>query len=154
MKTRTIALTIVTCFVGLTLCFAESPMMGTWKLNEAKSKFSPGASKSITVAYEADGDNMKCTIDGVDGTGKPYHNVWVGKFDGKDYPVTGDSEGNTRAVKKINSHTFGATNKKDGKVTTSGRIVIAADGKTRTLTLHGTDAMGKKTSETAVYDKQ
>jgi hypothetical protein len=47
-----------------------------------------------------------------------------------------------------------AMNKKDGKVTTSGHIVIAADGKTRTLTLSGTDSMGKKTSSTAVYDKQ
>jgi hypothetical protein len=156
MKTRTIALTVVTCFVALTLSFAaENPMMGTWKLNEAKSKFSPGASKSVAVVYEADGDNMKCTIDGVDGKGKPYHNVWVGKLDGKDYPVTGDTEtGNTRAIKKINDHKMEASNKKDGKVTTSGSIVIAADGKTRTLNLTGTDSAGKKTSSTAVYDKQ
>ncbi len=154
MRTRTLALTVVACFFSLTLCFAENPMMGTWKLNEAKSKFSPDASKSVTVVYEADGDNTKCTIDGVDGKGKPYHNVWVGKFDGKDYPVTGDAEGNTRAIKKINDHKMEATNKKDGKVTTSGQIVIAPDGKTRTLKLTGTDAMGKKTTSTAVYDKQ
>ena len=153
MKTRNIALTILMCFAGLTLCFA-SPMMGTWKLNEAKSKFSPGASKSVTVVYEADGDNLKCTIDGVDGQGKPYHNVWTGKLDGKDYPVIGDSEGNTRSLKKINDHTFEATNKKDGKVTTSGRIVIAADGKTRTVTLDSSDSTGKKTHSEAVYDKQ
>ncbi len=155
MKTRTIALTIVTCFVGLTLCFAENPMMGTWKLNEAKSKFSPGASKSMTVVYEADGDNMKCTIDGVDGKGKPFHNEWVGKFDGKDYPVTGDTAtGDTRSAKKINDHTVAIGLKKDGKVVATGRIVIAADGKTRTVTLSGTDAMGKKTHSSAVYDKQ
>ncbi len=155
MKTRTIALTIVTCFVGLTLCFAENPMMGTWKLNEAKSKFSPGASRSMTVVYEADGDNLKCTIDGVDGKGKPFHNVWVGKFDGKDYPVTGDTvTGDTRSAKKINDHTVAISLKKDGKVTATGRIVIAADGKSRTVTLSGTDSMGKKTHSSAVYDKQ
>jgi len=78
----------------------------------------------------------------------------VAKFDGKDYPVTGDSEGNTRSLKKIDDHTFKATNKKDGKVTTSGRIVIAADGKTRTVILDGTDSTGKKTHSEAVYDKQ
>jgi len=154
MKARTIVLTVVTCFVGLTLCFAGSPMMGTWKLNEAKSKFSPGSSKSVTVVYEAAGDDMKCTIDGVDGQGKPFHNVWTGKFDGKDYPVTGDSEGNTRSLKKINDHTYEAANKKDGKVVTSGRIVIAADGKARTVTLDGTDSAGKKTHSKAVYDRQ
>jgi len=153
MKSRSIVLTCVTCLVGLTLSFA-SPMMGTWKLNEAKSKFSPGSSKSVTVVYEAAGDNVKCTIDGVDGQGKPYHNVWTGKFDGKDYRVTGDSEGNTRAIKKINDHTMEATNKKGGKVVSSGEIVVAADGKSRTVTLSGTDSMGKKTESTAVYDKQ
>ena len=153
MKTRNIALTIATFFIGVTMCFA-SPMMGTWKLNDAKSKFGPGASKSVTVVYEAAGDDLKCTIDGVDGQGKPYHNVWTGKFDGKDYPVTGDAEGNTRSLKKIDDRTFAAVNKKDGKVTTSGRIVIAADGKTRTVTLDGIDATGKKTHSEAVYDKQ
>ena len=66
MKARTIVLTLLTCFFSLTLCVA-SPMMGTWKLNEAKSKFSSGASKSVTVVYEPAGDNVKCTIDGIDG---------------------------------------------------------------------------------------
>ena len=55
---------------ALTLCFAR-PMMGTWKLNEAKSKFARWRAKSMTVVYEAGGDNLKCTIDGVDGKVKP-----------------------------------------------------------------------------------
>jgi hypothetical protein len=154
MKTRTLVLTLVVCLSGLALCFAESPMMGTWKLNEAKSKFGPGAPKSTTVVYEAAGDDMKCTIDGVDGQGKPTHNEWTGKFDGKDYPVTGDPTISTRSVKQVNEHTMEVANKKDGKVTASGRIVIAADGKSRTVTLTGTDSMGKKMHSTAVYDKQ
>jgi len=153
MKARTIVLTLLTCFFSLALCVA-SPMMGTWKLNEAKSKFGPGASKSVKVVYEAAGDKVKCTIDGVDGQGKPTHNEWVGKFDGKDYPVTGDPNFNSRSLKMVNDHSFEAANKKDGKVVSSGRIVIAPDGKSRTLTLHGADAMGKKTESTAVYDKQ
>jgi len=154
MRRRTIALTIAMCLASLTLCFA-SPMMGTWKLNEAKSKFSPGAGKSVTVVYETAGDDVKCTIDGVDGQGKPTHSEWTGKFDGKDYPVTGDSEGRTtRAVKKINDHSMDVVGKKDGKVILSGKIAIAADGKTRTVSLTSTDAAGKKTQSTAVYDKQ
>jgi len=153
MKARTIVLTLLTCFFSLTLCVA-SPMMGTWKLNEAKSKFSSGASKSVTVVYEPAGDNVKCTIDGIDGQGKPTHNAWVGKFDGKDYPVTGDPNISSRSLKMVNDHTFEAANKKDGKVVSSGRIVIAPDGKSRTIRLHGTDSMGKKTESTAVYDKQ
>jgi hypothetical protein len=45
-------------------------------------------------------------------------------------------------------------NKKDGKVVTSGRIVVSADGKSRTLRTTGTDSAGKKFTSTAVYDKQ
>ena len=90
MKTRTVMLTLVMCFVGLTLCFAENPMIGTWKLNEAKSQLSSGSEKNSTVVYEVAGDSIKCAIDGVDGQGKPLHIEWTGKFDGKDYPLTGD----------------------------------------------------------------
>jgi hypothetical protein len=63
VKTRTIVLTLVTCFVGLTLCLADVAIMGTWKLNEAKSKLSPGAPKNTTVVYEAAGDNVKVTME-------------------------------------------------------------------------------------------
>jgi hypothetical protein len=153
MKTRSIVLTIVMCFVGLTICFA-SPMMGTWKLNEAKSKLGPGAAKNITVVYEAAGDSIKATIDGVDGTGNPTHFEWTGRFDGKDYPLTGDPTGDTRAYKQINEHTIEGITKKDGKVTGSSRIAIAADGKSRTVTTDLTDSAGKKIHNVSFYDKQ
>ena len=153
MKLRTIVLTLVMLFVGLTLCFA-SPTLGTWKLNEAKSKIPAGAPKNLTVVYEAKGDSIKCTIDGVDGAGKPTHNEWTGKFDGKDYPVTGDPNSDTRAIKQVNDHTSDLTVKKGGKVTITGKAVVSADGKTRTVTLSGTDAAGKHIESTAVYDKQ
>jgi hypothetical protein len=154
MKTRTVLLTLVTCFVGLTVCFAENEMIGTWKLNEAKSKLSPGTTKNHTVVYEAAGDNIKCTIDGVDGQGKPSHLEWTGKFDGKDYPLTGDPNADMRAYKKINAHTTEGTTRKDGKVTGVSRIVVSADGKTRTVTTDLTDPAGKKTHSVGVYEKQ
>jgi hypothetical protein len=133
---------------------AADAFIGTWKLNEAKSNFSPGAPKNITVVYEAVGDNVKVTIDGVDGDGKPIHNEWTGKFDGKDYLVTGDPSSDARSLKKINDHTLTFAVKKGDKVTTTGRIALSLDGKTRTVTTSGTDAKGNKVSGTAVYDKQ
>jgi hypothetical protein len=154
MKARTIKLTLALCFVAVALGFASDVNMGTWKLNDAKSKFAPGASKNNTVVYEAAGDNVKATVDGTDGSGKPTHSEWTGKFDGKDYPVTGDPASDTRSLKKIDDRTLELTVKKDGKVTMTGRIVVAADGKSRTLTSSGTDATGKKVKNTAVYDKQ
>jgi len=93
-------------------------------------------------------------VDGVNGEGKPTHNEWTGKLDGKDYPLVGDSNADTRAYKTINDRTTELTNKKKSKVTTTGRIVVSADGKSRTVTVSGTDSKGKKWKYTAVYDKQ
>jgi hypothetical protein len=141
-------------FVGMTMCFASNPNLGTWKLNESKSKIVPGMSKNMTVTYVAAGDSVKGTIDGVDGQGKPTHNEWTGKFDGKDYPVTGDPNSDARAIKQIDEHHYELTVKKGGTVTMTGKAVISADGKSRTLTISGTDASGKKVTTTWVYDKQ
>jgi hypothetical protein len=155
MNRRAVALTLVLCLVGVTVCFAtDDAFMGTWKLNEAKSKIGPGAPKNNTVVYEATGEGLKVTIDGTDKEGKPTHNEWTGKLDGKDYPVTGDPTSDTRSITKINDHTAGFNVKKGGTVTTSGRIVVSADGKTRTVTTSGTDSKGKKVKSSAVYDKQ
>jgi len=154
MKTRTILLTVAALFAAVIVCFASNANMGTWKLNEAKSKFAAGAPKNHTVVYEAAGDNIKVTVDGTDAAGKATHNEWTGKFDGKDYPITGDPTADTRSYKMVDDHTMELTNKKDGKATATGRIVVSGDGKTRTVSLTGTDASGKKMRSTAVYDKQ
>jgi len=154
MKAKTIVMTVAVCLVAGAMCLADDVQIGTWKLNEAKSKFAAGAPKNTTVVYEAAGDKVKVTVDGVDGAGKPSHNEWTGSFDGKDYPVTGDPTSDTRAYKKVNDHTLDLTAKKDGKVTVTGKIVVSADGKTRTVSTSGSDATGKKMKNTAVYDKQ
>ena len=154
MKTRTLVLSLMLCFFGVAVSFAQDAFTGTWKLNEAKSKLGPGATKNSIVVYEAAGDNVKVTIDGTDKDGKPTHNEWTGKYDGKDYPVTGDPNSDTRSLNKIDDRTLGFNVKKSGKVTISGRIAVSADGKSRTVTTSGTDATGKKVSSTAVYDKQ
>ena len=154
MKTKTIVLTVALCFVAVAVSFASDLNIGTWKLNEAKSKLTAGAPKNNTVAYEAVGDKIKATVDGTDGEGKPTHNEWTGKFDGKDYPVTGDPTSDSRSYKKVDDRTLDLTVKKDGKITITGRVVVAADGKSRTLTSSGTDATGKKFKSIAEYDKQ
>ena len=153
MKIKTIGLSFILCLAAGAFCLAaDDPMMGTWKLNEAKSKIPPGAPKNNTVAYSAVGDQIKVTVDGTDPDGKSIHSEWTGKFDGKDYPVTGDATADMRSYKKEGKD-LELTNKKDGKVTVTGKIVVSADGKTRTVTLSMTDAKGAKVTSTAVYDK-
>jgi hypothetical protein len=141
-------------FVGWAVCSAQNPSLGTWKLNEAKSKIPAGSTKNVTVKYESAGDSIKATIDGVDGQGKPTHTEWTGKFDGKDYPVTGDATSDARAIKQVDDHHYNLTVKKAGKVTITGKAVISTDGKSRTVTLSGTDSMGMKIEGVSVYDKQ
>jgi len=154
MKRKTTGLTLALCFFGAAVCFGDDPQMGTWKLNQAKSKFAPGRPKNHTVVYEATGDNVKITVDGTDKDGKATHNEWTGKFDGKDYPVTGDANSDVRSYRTINKNTLALSGKKNGKVTLSGRIVVSRDGKTRTVTTTTTNAQGKKVTNTTVYDKQ
>src|SRR6267142_434771 len=153
MKRIVILLTLAVLFVGVTVCLAQGPHMGTWKLNEAKSKVSPGATKNNTMVYEPAGDSVKVTVDGVDGDGNATHSEWTGMFDGKFYAVTGDATSDMRAYRKINNRTLTLTGKKDGKVTLTGRIMVSPNGKTRTVTTTATNSKGKKVSTWAVYDK-
>ena len=154
MKARSMVISLVTFFVALTWCFAQDAMMGTWKLNEAKSKIGTGSPKNSTVVIEASGENVKITMDGADATGKATHSEWTGMFDGKDYPVSGDANSDTRSYKKIDDHTVEVTGKKGTRVMISGRVVVSADGKTRTAHVNGTSPSGQKFHTTAVYDKQ
>jgi len=155
MKIRTIGLTLALCFFAGAACFAaDDPNMGSWKLNESKSKLIPGEGKNTTVVYEAAGDQVKVTIDGTDKDSKPTHKEWTGELDGKDYAVTGDPKSDMRSYKKIDSNTLKFTVKKDGKTTATGRIVVAADGKSRMVTAKGADEQGKESKEKAAYDKQ
>ena len=153
MKTKTTALIISLVFVSVALGFQGDPQIGTWKLNEAKSKFA-GKSRNHTVVYEAAGDQIKVTVDGVDENGGPVHNEWTGKFDGKDYAVTGDATSDMRSYRMIDKHTLELTLKKGGKAIVTGRIAVSHDGKSRTVTTTATDAQGKKVTNVAVYDKQ
>ena len=153
MKAKAIALTISLVFVSVAFGFQDNPNMGTWKLNEAKSKFA-GKARNHTVVYEAAGDQTKVTVDGVDESGGAVHSEWTGKFDGKEYPVTGDSASDVRSYRMVDKHTLSMVAKKGGKQTLTGTIVVSADGKSRTVTTNGTDANGKKVRNVTVYDKQ
>ena len=108
----------------------------------------------MSVTFKDTLGNIKMTQDGITGDGKPVHVEWSGKFDGKDYPVTGDPNSDARSYTKVNERTLTTTNKKDGKVTVTGQIVVSSDGKSRTVTISGTTPKGKKFQNVAVYDKQ
>ena len=152
MKTKTLGLTLVLTMLAGTMCFAN-PTAGTWKLNESKSKFG-GKGRTTMVVWDKAGDEERCTVDGTDPDGKKTHTVWTGKLDGKDYAVTGDPKSNTRSFKLSGDNTLEMVSKQDGKVVGDGKIVVAADGKTRTVTTNSTNAKGEKETDSLFYDKQ
>jgi hypothetical protein len=154
MNTRICGLTLAFCFLGWAACCGADPMMGTWNLNEAKSKITPGTMKNTHVVYSSMLGQVKIKSDGIDPSGKQIHVEWAGKFDGKDYPVTGDPNSDNRSYTKVNERTLTTANKKNGKVTATGQIVVSADGKSRTVSINGTTPKGKKFKNVAVYDKQ
>ncbi len=138
---------------SLTLCAADL-LSGTWKLNTAKSKYSPGpAPKSLTVTYSMDGDWVVAKSEGVSAEGKPTSSSNRYKFDGKEYPYKTATIEGMISVKRIDDrHSEAAI--KGGKGHTTSKVVISNDGKTRTLTTAGTNAEGKALNNVAVYDKQ
>ena len=160
MNTKTIGLSLGIIFAAgalyAGLIMPGDPMMGTWKLNESKSKLTPGTGKNTTVVYDGHRirNKVAVTVDGVDAEGKPVHTEWKGKFNGKDYEVTGDPTSDMRSYTKVNDQTLDMTVKKNGQVVATGRIVVTADGKSRAVTLNGTSAKGEKFTSTAVYDKE
>jgi hypothetical protein len=144
--------------VALVLNVSAAPAdehSGTWKMNPAKSNYSPGpAPKSITVKIASDADNMKLTSDGIDATGKPTHVEYTAKFDGKDYAITGIPNADTIALERLDASTIRSTTKKGDQVVMTVTSVISKDGKTRTATFKGKNAEGLDVNNVVVYDKQ
>jgi Na+-translocating ferredoxin:NAD+ oxidoreductase RnfG subunit len=156
MRTKNILVALMLLLAaGSVSLAAENPLTGTWKLNESKSKYASDSAKNTTVTYTAaKGDMIKCTAGGVDKDGKPIHWTWTGKLDGKPYPIKGSPAFDTLAYHPMNERTNETTARKDGKVVMTAVIAVAKDGKSRTVTLIGTDAKGKKFTDRTYYDKQ
>jgi hypothetical protein len=154
----------LTCAAGVVLSVTgllaqSNPMVGTWKLNVAKSKFTPGPPpKSQTSTIEAAGDGIKNVTKGVtgDGTAVAYEYT-VGSLDGKDYPITGTGApggGDMITIKRVDAFTFESTMTKAGQVVQTSKVVYSKDGKSRTITGKRTAASGQPTSFVAVYERQ
>ena len=154
--TRALIVMLLCCFAWSVAAASADPHVGTWKLNTAKSKYSPGpAPKEVTMKIEAKGANgYHLTQVGTDGAGKPIKVEFTANYDGKDTPVTGVTNTDTIAVKRVDANTSESTLKKAGKVVMTVTSVVSKDGKTRTSTFKGTDAAGKPVNNVAVYDRQ
>ena len=134
---------------------AADPRIGAWKLNVAKSKYRPGpAPQSQTLKIEPAGKGEKVTSEIVGADGKTVTAVYTANYDGKDYPITGNPNSDTVALKRIDKRTTERTDKKGGKVALVLKRVVSADGKTMTVTTKGKNAQGQTVNNTGVFEKQ
>lgn len=149
-------------FLGLSAVIAvpaiaqTDSQVGVWKLNVAKSKFSPGpAPTSATTTIEAAGAGTKVSVDQAlpDGTKRQYS--FTANYDGKDAPIVGNNpDSDTVARTRVNASTIRTVSKKDGKVTTTQTSEVSSDGKTRTVTTKGVNAKGQPVNNVAIYERQ
>jgi hypothetical protein len=135
---------------------SKDPMAGVWKLNVAKSSYSPGPGpKEAMVTIAEAGPGIKVDIAGVAGDGSPLKWGFAGNFDSKDVKLTGSNpDADVVMLKRLTPTTIRATYKKDGNKTLVGGASVSADGKTLTVATTGVNAKGQTVKNTSVYDRQ
>lgn len=155
MKNFLVTTSLVLAFVLPGNSFAaENPYLGVWRFNEHKSKIPDGVDRNQTISYVQDGDKIRVTMDGTNVDGTPKHSVWVGRFDGRPYPVIGGPTQNTASYRLIDAHSASIRAFKNGTLMWWGTVTISKDGKTRTASLQWIDENGKTRNAKKVYDKR
>jgi uncharacterized protein YcnI len=155
MTRRTLLLSLLVCLIG-SIAFAQTdPLVGTWKLNAAASKYSPGPGpRSEVVTYQPAGQGVKYDVTRVDAAGANVALQGTLMYDGKDYPATGSPDWDAAMTHRVNTTTTETVRKRAGKHVQTVTRAISADGKKLTLTTKGTDARGRTINDVQVYDRQ
>jgi hypothetical protein len=148
------ALLILAVFGLVGMLWAADPHVGTWKLNVGKSKITGPTPKSVIVKFADQENGIKIISDEMSAEGKATHVEFAGKFDGKDYTITGDPDVDKIVLKKIDANGWDEVLKKAGKEIARGQNVVSKDGKTMTRTLKFKNEQGQEVTIITIYDKQ
>ena len=141
--------------IGTAVAAAPDPVVGTWKLNLAKSTFSPGpALKSQTRTYTESAAGISLTTKTTSADGKESTQTLTFKYDGKPSAVTGNPDFDAVAVTRVDEFTVTSVQTKGGVAAGTGKRTTSKDGKTLTFAQKGTHANGTKYDDVLVYDRQ
>jgi hypothetical protein len=159
MTNKRISILVMTALAAALAIFVAAATAdehsGKWKLNLAKSKYSPGpAPTNLTETIQLDENSYKVEGNGMAGDGKPMHLEFDAKFDGKDYPIRGVPWADMQSARWVDAQTPQLIQKKGGQVMMTVTCKVSMDGKTRTCTMKGKDEQGRNVSNVAVFDKQ
>jgi hypothetical protein len=141
--------------VGTGTALAADPAVGTWKLNLAKSTFSPGPGpKSQTRIYAESAQGMTVIVKTTAADGKDSTTNLTYKEDGKSYPASGSPDFDMVSVTRVDALTVHSTQTKAGATVGNAVRSVSKDGKMLTFAQKGTHAGGGKYDDVSVYDKQ
>ena len=157
-RIRIVTLGVVVCIASalpVSLVAQANSEIGTWKLNVAKSKYSPGpAPKSTILKFEAAGQGVTVSTEAVGADGSKSTTSYTANYDGKDVPLVGSATADHVSLKRTNATTVVRTDKMAGKVVLTITRVMSADGKMLTITTRGTNAQGQAVHNVAIFERQ
>ena len=154
LKTMLVGAVLAVASVAIAAAVVD-PVVGTWTLNAAKSKFDPGpAPKSQTRTYSQGDDGISVTVSGTAADGSTIAQQSTFKYDNKAYPWTGSADFDALTLKRVNGGTVAANLMKSGKTVATTTRSISGHGKVLTLSTKTTGADGKPHTTVLVFDKQ
>jgi hypothetical protein len=131
------------------------PLLGAWRFNAAKSRYTPGPPlRSSIIRREPVPNGLHYTNDGVDGQGKAFHTEYTAYFDGKDHAISGDADRGSIALYRVDSRLVDTVNRKDGKISARGRWMVSPDGKVMTMIIQGPPDQSPVRYNVMVYDRE
>jgi hypothetical protein len=134
---------------------AIDPVLGSWKLNVARSRFIPGPGwQSQIRVYRTTPSGVSVTWTGVDAAGETMHVSYTYKYDGRDYPMAGSASYDTLNATRIDAWTVRSEEKRDGKTVGIAVRTVSPDGKVLTISDEGTNRKGGAFSQLLVFDRQ
>lgn len=139
---------------------AGDPIIGTWKLNLAKSKFAPNQPdipKSGTEAYrEVEGGQIELTYTRTkaDGSSVLSKYAWPAQGGAAKTLQGGPKQITTFVETLIEPGNWYVTALQNGKQISWAHKTISKDGKTMTVTWKNMDAQGKPIVDIEVFDRQ
>ncbi len=156
-----LAVAILTVAAAASPIVAQSPapgdprVLGTWNLDVARSKFTPGPTPTSQIrTYEPHDSGYRATIKTTYAARKPTFVEYVANYDALEYPVSGSPDYDTIRLKKVDSSTSEAILGHAGRVFATTRRVVSEDGQTMTITFHADELQGTRIHNVMVFTRQ
>ena len=153
------ALLALTCAATASAQSKDDPSIGSWKLNVAKSSFSPGQPiKGDTRSYEVNDEGwLIVTTETIQPDGKRTGVRFAAKFDGKPYPQIGRFAPSVTLItyEPVDKLTLKYTQRdSSGKIVSTNTRTVSADGRTMTIEQKTTDDKGRPVVNVELFERQ